>query len=401
MRQAIFWDLGWALIAPRSGDWMRTMRFETLFPHWRETYTLAQMEAAKQPGDAYLAANHHLSTVAEEADQYTHWYTLYGEQLPALGMTAKKARALAEDRTYELLNNYMLLPEAKETLLALRSMGYRLGVISDTWPTVTAQLTTLGIWDCFDTLTFSYELGAYKPAPALYADALRKVALPAAQCTFIDDRPWNLMGARQAGIHGIQSLAEPGVVPDGRFPAIHGPGELLPLLTQQAHPSDWAVCAEPLTPADLPAMMALQAEMAAALPSPRWYVTSTEAEFLRDVQAGQVTGIYMQGELAAFASLAEGGGAHSYASILGRKETRTLDFRDVMVSPRFRRRGIHSFFLRMAEERARALGAQAMYATVDPENLPSRSSFEKAGWQALETRAAYDGRLRVFYRKGL
>ena len=28
-------------------------------------------------------------------------------------------------------------------------------------------------------------------------------------------------------------------------------------------------------------------------------------------------------------------------------------------------------------------------------------SFEKAGWQALETRAAYDGRLRVFYRKGL
>ena len=31
--------------------------------------------------------------------------------------------------------------------------------------------------------------------------------------------------------------------------------------------------------------------------------------------------------------------------------------------------------------------------------IPSRSSFEKAGWRALTQRSAYDGRTRVYYKK--
>lgn len=400
MQQAVVWDLGWALVAPQNGDWSRTTRFEELFPAWREQYTPEQFAAAQREGGAYLAEHHRLTTLQEQAEQYTRWYELLGQALPDLGMTAAKARDIAEDRTYNVLGNYRLLPGARETLEELKRRGYKLGVISDTWPSVSLQLATLGIAHLFDALTYSFELGVYKPDQALYMDALAKLNLPGQVCTFIDDRPGNLLGAQAAGMRGVQSLAEPGIRADGRFPAIHAPGEILDLLDGKPLPADWAAHVEVLTEADLPAMMALQSAMLAELPVPRWYCTSTAAEFAKDVRAGHVYGIRWQGELIAFAIAVPGEGSEdSYAKKLHHDPVHTLDFRDVMVSPRYRRRGIHSFFLTFFERQAAATGQTALYATVDPDNVPSRSSFEKAGWRALTQRSAYDGRTRVYYRK--
>ena len=149
-------------------------------------------------------------------------------------------------------------------------------------------------------------------------------------------------------------------------------------------------------------MMALQAEMAAALPSPRWYFTSKEEEFAQEVRAGRVLGLRVNGELAAFAIACPArDNAKSYAAILGRDEPDSLDFQDIIVSPRYRRRGMHSYFLALYEQQARTAGMTALYATVDPENLPSLRSFEKAGWVRVDLRNAYDGRIRAYYRKGL
>ena len=203
-------------------------------------------------------------------------------------------------------------------------------------------------------------------------------------------------------MRGVQSLAEPGARADGRFPAIKAPTELLDLLAGKPATDAWAAYQETLTEKDLPAMMALQAEMAAALPSPRWYFTSKEEEFAQEVRAGRVLGLRVNGELAAFAIACPArDNAKSYAAILGRDEPDSLDFQDIIVSPRYRRRGMHSYFLALYEQQARRAGMTALYATVDPENLPSLRSFEKAGWVRVDLRNAYDGRIRAYYRKGL
>lgn len=230
MQQAVVWDLGWALVAPQNGDWSRTTRFEELFPAWREQYTPEQFAAAQREGGAYLAEHHRLTTLQEQAEQFTRWYELLGQALPDLGMTTAKARDIAEDRTYNILGNYRLLPGARETLEELKRAGLQAGRDSDTWPSVSLQLAALGIEHLFDALTYSFELGVYKPDQALYMDALAKLNLPGQFCTFIDDRPGNLLGAQAAGMRGVQSLAEPGIRSDGRFPAIHAPGEILALL---------------------------------------------------------------------------------------------------------------------------------------------------------------------------
>lgn len=241
----------------------------------------------------------------------------------------------------------------RETLEELKRRGYKLGVISDTWPSVSLQLAALGIAHLFDALTYSFELGVYKPDQALYMDALAKLNLPGQVCTFIDDRPGNLLGAQAVGMRGVQSLAEPDIRADGRFPAIHAPGEILDLLDGKPLSADWSAHVEVLTEADLPAMMALQSVMLAELPVPRWYCTSTAAEFAKDVRAEHVHGIRWQGELIAFAIAVPGEGSEdSYAKKLHHDPAHTLDFRDVMVSPRYRRRGIHSFFLTFFERQA-------------------------------------------------
>ena len=46
--------------------------------------------------------------------------------------------------------------------------------------------------------------------------------------------------------------------------------------------------------------------------------------------------------------------------------------------------------------RASTLGYKTIYATVDPDNLPSLRSFEKAGYRQIAEKNVYDGRLRVF-----
>lgn len=155
-----------------------------------------------------------------------------------------------------------------------------------------------------------------------------------------------------------------------------------------------------LNEADLSALMALQQRMAAALPDPRWYYQSTEAQFASDMHAGYMLGAYDHGQLIVMGSLLPGGGDGEcqYARDLGHEPTGTMNFCDVMVDPGYRRQGLHSLLLETFRTTALEQGCHAIYATVDPENLPSRRSFEKAGYEALALRPAYDGRPRVYYR---
>ena len=63
---------------------------------------------------------------------------------------------------------------------------------------------TVEVVRLFDQCIVSYQVGAMKPEPRIYQEALRRSRLPAEACVFIDDRPVNVDGARRVGIHGIQ-----------------------------------------------------------------------------------------------------------------------------------------------------------------------------------------------------
>lgn len=105
------------------------------------------------------------------------------------------------------MDNYVIYPDARRVIQTL-SKTHRLGIISDTWPSIENQLRTLDVLQFFSFATYSFSLGVFKPDRRMYLDALEKCGHDAKDTVFIDDNPQNLEGAAGLGISLIK-------VPDG------------------------------------------------------------------------------------------------------------------------------------------------------------------------------------------
>lgn len=111
--------------------------------------------------------------------------------------------------------NYSMFP----VLAALDAANYRLGILSNTCP---------GHWRycydgryglinrAFDVYALSYELGACKPDPKIFAGAAQLAGVPAERIFFVDDMPGHVAGARQAGYDAVQYTSTPQLVADLR-----------------------------------------------------------------------------------------------------------------------------------------------------------------------------------------
>lgn len=168
-------------------------------------------------------------------------------------------------------------------------------------------------------------------------------------------------------------------------------------------PSPEGLALRLLTGGDVPAMLALQEEMLAALEDPAWYFPSEEWEFTEAAQGQEAWGFFDGERLAGFAVMTPGErrGEHSYAAMLNEPVEGSFDFHDLMVAPAMRRRGIHTAFLKLFAALAAEDGGRTVYCTVDPGNGASWRNFERAGYRVVCTRPAYDGRTRRFYRLDL
>ncbi len=92
-----------------------------------------------------------------------------------------------------------LFPETVEVLDDLRRRGLRLGVISDTFPSLEQSLKELGIHHYFESYTASSLAGAGKPDPRIFNAALKSLGVVARECVFVDDCLEEADGAREQG----------------------------------------------------------------------------------------------------------------------------------------------------------------------------------------------------------
>jgi putative hydrolase of the HAD superfamily len=84
----------------------------------------------------------------------------------------------------------------------LQTRGYSTGVLSNLpRPLGEALRNSPGFLDSFDHHTFSYELGIVKPDTRIYRHSLAGLGVGAERALFLDDRPENVAGAREAGLH--------------------------------------------------------------------------------------------------------------------------------------------------------------------------------------------------------
>lgn len=230
--RCVLFDLGWTLLKPASGDWTYTCAFQKMFPQeicgsysekrWCDAFAKAYQPLADAP---------YMKDVEEQICRYTRFFHEL-VQYAGYEITNEQAKVLAEDISCNDRNMY-LLHTAEETLIRLKKEGYRLGVISDTWPNIETQLAYLGIDGYFDQLTYSYRLGVSKPDPAMFEDAIKKSGMRPDEILFIDDLAKNLYAAEKQGMHCLLSLAHPGIEKDPHFGHVYRPDDVFAYLKEE------------------------------------------------------------------------------------------------------------------------------------------------------------------------
>lgn len=222
-KKVIFFDVGYTLDAPASGDWMLTGRFYELAGARMKQRSAAEIREAEEAGLSFLTQNHLVKTVDEEIRQFFRYYSILSDWL-RLGLTETECGQIARDRACNM-KNYIPYPGIKEALSAL-SRTHRLGIISDTWPSIEQQLEYIGVSGYLSFRTFSCYVGVFKPDRRIYLDALEKSGVPAEKTVFIDDSVRNLQGAAELGIMPILIAANPAADVETDYLKIHDLREL-------------------------------------------------------------------------------------------------------------------------------------------------------------------------------
>ncbi len=97
------------------------------------------------------------------------------------------------------------IPGTSELVTELAGSGRELYAISnfpgEVWP---ATLDAYPVLHCFKDIVVSSFVGVCKPDPRIFALALRRFGVAAADCLFIDDVAANVAGAQAAGIAAVQ-----------------------------------------------------------------------------------------------------------------------------------------------------------------------------------------------------
>ena len=192
-KKVIFFDVGYTLDRPASGDWMFTNRFLAEAGDRLKARTGDEISRARDAGLRFLEQNHLVTSVEAECEQFYRYYSIISDEL-GLGLSEEQRRLIARDRAQNM-RNYIPYPGITEVLGTL-SKTHKLGIISDTWPSIVQQLDYIGVSKYLSFTTFSCFVGVFKPDRRMYLDALEKSGVRAEETVFIDDSLRNLKHAR-------------------------------------------------------------------------------------------------------------------------------------------------------------------------------------------------------------
>jgi putative hydrolase of the HAD superfamily len=150
-----------------------------------------------------------------EEDEAEYWRT-YGQELAArMGVPAHEIGVMLTEWPYQ---RYMkAVPGAREVLSGLRERGLKVGVLSNTLPSIAATLEEVGLADVIDVAIATGTLGVHKPEPDAFLKAAELMGLPPAEILFIDDKLENVVAARAVGMQAsVIDLKgqQPGVLHD-------------------------------------------------------------------------------------------------------------------------------------------------------------------------------------------
>ena len=200
--RGILFDSGDTLVRPIGGHWIPHHRFdEIIAEHGVDGLQWENIGDAIAEGQEYLSENHHLTTEDQERAQFQTFYDIVlkglGAPQPNHSLTHELARVIVDE------NNMEPFADTQVVIPRLHKSGLRLGILSDTWPSLDRKYRLLGLRDYFDPFVMSAPLGVCKPHPKMYSTAIDGMAIPSGDILFVDNDPENVKGANVAGLKGV------------------------------------------------------------------------------------------------------------------------------------------------------------------------------------------------------
>jgi HAD superfamily hydrolase (TIGR01509 family) len=195
----VFLDAGGVLLYP---DWKRVSRM--LAEHGIEATSVQLAEAefiGKRRMDE-LGVTHSTGDIAEP-DGYLGWVV----RATGLPFDDEALHGAAHDFEDEHARDNLwsdMPEEVPGSLQRLRDAGYRLALVSNAEPNLRKRIAAAGLERFFETLVISAEVGSEKPAPAIFEEALRRMAVsPLAAMHVGDFYSIDVVGAQGVGIRPV------------------------------------------------------------------------------------------------------------------------------------------------------------------------------------------------------
>jgi len=184
MIRAVIFDFGGVLV--RTGTPAGRRKWET-----RLHLTPGDLERLVHGSDVWIAAQR------GELSPEMYWL----EIAQRLGISPAEIPALRAD----YFRDDQLDPALITLIRELRAQGYPVGLLSNDAATLEAKLRDeLHIYDAFDAVVISANIGVMKPDAGAYQAIAAALHLSTPECLFIDDNAANVDGARAAGMFAVQ-----------------------------------------------------------------------------------------------------------------------------------------------------------------------------------------------------
>ncbi len=114
------------------------------------------------------------------------------------GLLVELVAHFAEER------HWVLYPETRSVLGALRTSGLKLAVVSNWDSSLPSLLARLGLAEAVDAVVVSSLVGVSKPARGIFDEAVRRVGVAHAEALHVGDSLTDdYLGARDAGLAAL------------------------------------------------------------------------------------------------------------------------------------------------------------------------------------------------------
>ena len=141
-------------------------------------------------------------------NEIAFWKEYFAALLRTQGVTERvEARA---DELFEAywLKGIVVYPEVVTVLDWFAEKGFRMGVVSDTFPSLPLTIEAAGLGKYFSCYVCSDQVGAFKPDPRMYQTALDALGVRAEESLYVDDYDVEADGAREMGFTAFHICRE-------------------------------------------------------------------------------------------------------------------------------------------------------------------------------------------------